>query len=98
MIDSAVNANRTGVDSAKGQYMPKFAQLIKRIKNHKLQRNEPVFFLCENVTLKWKDMPFEPLFGISPIEIDAQKISPAKRDRCYFTNVSPQHGLNQLYR
>jgi len=32
-------------------------------------------------------MPFEPIFGISPIEIDAQRISPAKRDRGYFTNL-----------
>ena len=86
---SPVNANRAGVNSSKGSYMKRYAQMINRIKKHKKQNGEPVFFLCENVTLEWEDLStIEPLFQISPIEIDAQYLSPMKRKRSYITNVS----------
>ena len=87
--DSAINAYRSGVDSECGQYMPKFARLVKKIKNHPMQKGEHVFFLNENVALRWKDMgSFEHEFGISQVKIDAQQMSWAKRNRGYFTNVS----------
>jgi len=86
---SPVNANRAGVNSSKGSYMKRFAQIINRIKKHKKQNGEAVFFLCENVTLEWEDLStIEPLFGVSPVEIDAQYLSPMKRKRSYITNVS----------
>ncbi|KAL7543185.1 hypothetical protein ACHAXR_012598 [Thalassiosira sp. AJA248-18] len=85
---SAINANREGIASVKGRYMIKFADLILRIKNHRLQKNENVFFLCENVQMKEEDLKhFEPKFGISPIIIDAQNVSPSKRKRSYSTNL-----------
>ena len=88
-IDSPVNANRAGVNSTKGQYMVKFAQLIQKIRNHPLQKDEEVFFLCENVALQWPDQKsVESIFGISPVEICAQQLSPNKRFRGYYTNVS----------
>ena len=75
--------------SVKGQYMLKFAQLIKRIKNHPEQKGKRVFFLCENVeSMKDDDvMKFEDDFGISRVNIDAQCLSPTKRARSYFTNI-----------
>jgi len=89
VIVSPVNANRAGVNSSKGSYMKRYAQIINRIKKHRKQNDEPVFFLCENVTLEWEDLStIEPLFGVSPIEIDAQFLSPIKRKRSYITNVS----------
>lgn len=97
LADSAVNANRSGMDSVKGQYMLRFAKLIQRIKNHRFQKKERLFFLCENVDTKWADAhQFEPIFGISPVIIDAQQISPTRRRRAYFTNVS-SHGLFEYF-
>ena len=86
------------MDSIKGQYMLHFAELIQRIKSHPLQKNEPVFFLCENVKGEWKDQrQFEPVFGISAIIIDAQQISPSRRLRAYFTNVSLVYCIAIVY-
>lgn len=75
--------------SVKGQYMLKFAQLIKRIKNHPEQKGHHVFFLCENVeSMKDDDvMQFEDDFGISRVNIDALCLSPTRRHRSYFTNI-----------
>jgi hypothetical protein len=75
--------------SVKGQYMLKFAQLIKRIKNHPKQNGHHVFFLCENVeSMKDNDVKeFEDDFGISRVNIDALCLSPTKRARSYFTNI-----------
>lgn len=68
--------------------MVRFAELIQKIRSHPSQGDEPVFFLCENVVMKLEDsQAFEPIFGISPVEICAQQMSPAKRLRGYFTNV-----------
>lgn len=76
------------MESVKGQYMLKFAQLIKRIKNHPKQNGHHLFFLCENVKMKDRDvMKFEGDFGISRVNIDAQCLSPTKRLRSYFTNI-----------
>mmetsp|Transcript_40219 Transcript_40219/g.84473 ORF Transcript_40219/g.84473 Transcript_40219/m.84473 type:complete len:292 (-) Transcript_40219:62-937(-) len=76
------------MSSIKGQYMLKFANLINRIKKHPRQNGERVFFLCENVATKWADAcQFEHVFGISPIIIDAQQMSPTRRNRSYFTNL-----------
>lgn len=86
---SGANANRGGVQSEKGQYMPRFAKLIHRIRNHDHQKGEHLFFVCENVPTNWDDQKhIEPLFGISPIAINALAMSPAKRNRAYYTNVS----------
>ena len=69
--------------------MVRFAELIQKIRSHPSQGDEPIFFLCENVVMKLEDsQAFEPIFGISPVEICAQQMSPAKRSRGYFTNVS----------
>jgi hypothetical protein len=88
--DSVVNANRSGMASKKGQYMLKFAEIVQRIKNHNLQRGKHVFFLCENVESMMDEdvMKFEQQFGISRLNFDALQLSPAKRARSYFTNVS----------
>lgn len=69
-------------------YMVRFAELIQKIRSHPSQGDEPVYFLCENVVMKLEDsQAFEPIFGLSPVEICAQQLSPAKRLRGYFTNV-----------
>jgi len=69
--------------------MVQFAKLIRRIENHRLQKDEKLFFLCENVKMEDRDAAhFEPTFGVSYIVLDAQQLSPAKRRRSYFTNVS----------
>ncbi len=88
--DSGANANRSGMASITGQYMRKFAEIIQRIKDHELQQGKHVFFLCENVeAMKDVDvMKFEHQFGISRLNLDALQLSPVKRARSYFTNVS----------
>lgn len=68
--------------------MPKFARLVKRIRDHPSQNGVDVFFLNENVPLQWEEMEsFEGEFGISQVKVNALQMSWAKRNRGYFTNV-----------
>lgn len=53
-----------------------------------LRRLRPKYFLLENVVMKreWQDIISSEL-GVSPIMIDAAKISPTRRRRLYWTNI-----------
>eukprot|EP00970_Alexandrium_tamarense_P009167 scaffold1803_cov195-Alexandrium_tamarense.AAC.43 len=92
---SAVNAYRQGVHSEKGSYMLRFAKLVTLIRKHqqKQHQQEQLYFLCENVPQRWDDQgSIETCFGISPVLLDAQTLSPAKRKRSYYTNI-PSNNL-----
>jgi site-specific DNA-cytosine methylase len=87
---SGANANREGVLSAKGSYMLRFGQVLNRIRNFNSENgvSEP-FFFCENVPTNWEDQQhIEQEFGISPVVLDSLQMTPAKRNRAYYTNVS----------
>jgi hypothetical protein len=87
---SGINADRQGIDGFQGSYIMKFASLIHTIKNHALQDENPLFFLCENVPISIKHgrIEIEDKFQVVGVILDAKYLSPCKRNRIYFTNVS----------
>ena len=96
---SAVNANRRGVDGARGSYILRLGNLIRKIQDHPVQQGTPLYIVVENVNISEKD-------GLSKVEnhlrctghqIDAKDFSPCKRDRMYFTNVSSTGELRKLF-
>jgi len=87
---SGINADRQGIEGYQGSYMMKFASLIHKIKKHALQNENPLFFLCENVPISIKHglLEIEDKFQVVGVTLDAKYLSPCKRNRMYFTNVS----------
>jgi hypothetical protein len=82
-----VNAYRKGVHGEQGQYLQRLGKLVHAIRNHKLQRGHPLFFLAENVVLRDKDLDaISDSFGITPLEVDAHYYSPCRRKRHFFMN------------
>jgi site-specific DNA-cytosine methylase len=88
---SGVNATRQGIEGFQGSYMMKFASLVHDLKNHTLQNQNPLFFLCENVPISMDCglLEIEEKFQVVGVTLDAKYLSPCKRNRMYFTNVSP---------
>ena len=85
---SKVNANRQGTAGKQGQYMIRFGELIRKIE--RLQHPHPVFFLAENVFLSGHDRTeVMEAFGMDwdPIALDAQYLSPTRRNRHFVTNI-----------
>jgi hypothetical protein len=82
-----VNAYRKGVRGEQGQYLQRLGKLVHAIRNHKLQRGRPLFFLAENVVLRAEDLDaVSDSFGITPLEVDAHYYSPCRRKRHFFMN------------
>lgn len=67
--------------------------------NRILKEVNPKYFLMENVaSMKNDDRDFiSKLMGVQPIRINADKISPALRDRYYWTNLSPLNPLSEIH-
>lgn len=67
--------------------------------NRILKEVNPKYFLMENVaSMKDDDRDFiSELMGVQPIRINADKISPALRDRYYWTNLSPLNPLSEIH-
>lgn len=90
---SGVNAYAKGAEGEQGQYLIRFAKLIKLVQGHARQTGHPLFFFIENVVFKQKSrtpdiMDLEKLIGVPPTIWDAQYLSPCRRDRSYWMNVS----------
>jgi site-specific DNA-cytosine methylase len=67
--------------------------------NRILKEVNPKYFLMENVaSMKNDDRDFiSELMGVQPIRINADKISPALRNRYYWTNLSPLNPLSEIH-
>lgn len=67
--------------------------------NRILKEVNPKYFLMENVaSMKDDDRDFiSELMGVQPIRINADKISPALRNRYYWTNLSPLNPLSEIH-
>lgn len=67
--------------------------------NRILKEVNPKYFLMENVaSMKNDDRDFiSELMGVQPIRINADKVSPALRDRYYWTNLSPLNPLSEIH-
>lgn len=89
---SGANANRQGVQGDQGNYILRFSEIVQEIKNHCLQKGEPVFFLCENVPISSNDglETIEEKFGTIGITVDSKYFSATKRNRMFFTNIPPK--------
>jgi len=94
---SGANANRQGVQGEMGSYILRFSEIVQEVKNHSLQKGEPVFFLCENVPISSNDglEVIEEKFQTIGITVDSKYFSAAKRNRMFFTNVS--EGLHRCH-
>lgn len=64
--------------------------------NRILKEVNPKFFFMENVaSMKDEDKDFiSELMGVSPYKINADKVSPALRNRYYWTNLKPLNEIN----
>jgi hypothetical protein len=72
-----VNARRQGVDGEQGSYMLRFGRFIRKLE--RLQGEDKLFFLVENVVLTGEDLENVcDAFGLEwdPIEFDSQYFSP----------------------
>jgi len=90
---SGVNAYARGAEGEQGQYLIRFANLIKLVQQHAGQNGHPLFFFMENVVFRQGSrhedlMELEGLIGVPPTIWDAQYLSPCRRDRSYWMNVS----------
>lgn len=90
---SGVNAYARGAKGEQGQYLIRFANLINLVQNHAGQGSHPLFFFMENVRFKQESrhedlMELEDVIGVPPTIWDAQYLSPCRRDRSYWMNVS----------
>jgi site-specific DNA-cytosine methylase len=85
---SRVNAYRQGVEGEQGSFMMRFGRAIRMIE--RLQSPHPLFFVAENVWLSGDDRTkIMEAFGFDwdPIALDAQYLSPARRNRHFLTNI-----------
>jgi site-specific DNA-cytosine methylase len=83
-----INALRQGYQGVQGQYIIRFGRLIRRIEQ--LQHPRPIFFVAENVFVTGDDRrqimeAFK--FDWDPISLDAQYLSPTRRNRHFITNI-----------
>ena len=85
---SAVNANRGGVAAENGQYFVRFGTFINSVIKHPQQLGKHVHFFAENVGLKKDDLVVvEEAFDSPLFPLDAQRWSPCKRERIFFSNL-----------
>jgi len=85
---SKVNANREGARGKQGNYLVEMGKFIRILE--RLQGQQPVYFLVENVVLAGEDLrTVNEAFGmdIDPINIDAKDFSPCRRNRHFWTNI-----------
>ena len=84
---SAVNAYRKGSAGTSGWYLVEFGKFIQQIQQHPLQRNVTLFFLSENVVAQEEYPDVHDAYGFYPLCVDAQRFSPCRRNRVYWTSV-----------
>ena len=89
-----MNARGAGTLGIQGQYLPKFGELINKIRAHRNQENRCVFFLVENVLFsRTKDQrhhdykTVDEAIDSTHSDWDAFYLSPCQRDRSYWFNV-----------
>ena len=84
---SGVNSHRKGVNGKHGQYLPAMGRFIAKLQER--QPNRRIFFVAENVPLRGDDLQtVEKAFGVPGLLVDSKDVSPCRRNRHYFLNVS----------
>jgi DNA (cytosine-5)-methyltransferase 3A len=77
---SQANAERLGLDGEKSSLFYEYYRL--------LQETKPKYFFLENVKMpKADEEDITKLLGVHPIRINSSNVSPALRDRLYWTNI-----------
>ena len=90
---SSVNAFRKGTKSTEGSYLLWMGRIVRKLERMQLTkwRDRPLFFVAENVQLRDADERNEVTgafeFDFDPIHLDAQYLSPVRRNRHYWTNI-----------
>jgi hypothetical protein len=84
-----MNAYRKGLEGESGKYTILFAEMIQRIQKHLFQQHRHLFFLVENVLVHNKEdaARIDAAYRVPPVHLDAQRFSPCKRSRSYWTNL-----------
>lgn len=77
---SVANAERLGLEGEKSSLFYEYYRLLQELK--------PKYFLLENVKMpKADEEELTKLLGVQPIRINSSVVSPALRDRLYWTNI-----------
>ena len=85
---SKVNAYREGVEGLQGSYLTNFGRFIRLVE--RIQTPKPLYFLAENVIVSGMDKDeINDAFGFDwdPVNVDAKDLSPARRNRDFWTNI-----------
>ena len=84
---SGTNSRRQGVYGENGRYLPAMGRLIKKLQARQPKR--PIYFIAESVPLRGDDLKAaEDAFGVPGLLLDSKDLSPCRRNRHYFINVS----------
>ncbi len=85
---SKVNAFAKGAEGSHGKYLVRLAELIKEVNrlNKRHHGFDEFFFLVENVP---GSEHATNQFGVAEFKFDAALFGPCKRERVFYTNISP---------